>query len=82
MISAFHHSDKATHADCAEIDTDRHGNTASFNMKILMFPNTHSPALHQKQFILCGHLQETAAAAFVFPNNSRKLFLFDVIWNG
>ena len=38
-----------THADSAEIDTDRPGNSVSLNMKILKFPNTHSPAPHQQQ---------------------------------
>jgi hypothetical protein len=84
-MSAFHHSVTAKHADSAEIDTDRPGNTASLNTKILIFPNTHSPAPHQQQYmniyILRGNLQTAAAAAFVFPSSSRKLFLFDVIWN-
>jgi len=86
MMSGFQHSDTASHADSAEIDTDRSGNTASLNMKILMFPNTHSPVLLLQQcmniYILRSHLQTATTADFVFPNSSRKLSLFDVIWNG
>jgi hypothetical protein len=87
MISAFHHSETATQADSPKIDRDRPGNTASLKMKNLMFPNTHSPTPHQQQcmniYIIWDHLQAGAApAAFVFPNSSGKLFLFDVIWNG
>ena len=85
-MSGIHHSDTATHADGTEIDTDLSWNTASRNMKILKFPNTHSPALHQQQcmniYILWDHLQTATAGDFVFPNSSRKLSLFDVIWKG